>query len=45
MKRVEVADCESETKILVRDRENNIGSTIFNCCIRGRIWNQRPRKP
>ena len=33
MKRVEVADSESETKILVRDQENNIGSTIFNCCI------------
>ena len=33
MKRVEVADCESEIKILVREQENNIGSTIFNCCI------------
>ena len=33
MKWVEVADCESETKILVFDQENSIGSTIFNCCI------------
>ena len=39
-----VTDCESETKILVHDQENNIGSTIFNCCIWGRIWNQRQRK-
>ena len=37
MKRVEVADYESETKILVCDQENNIGSTIFKFCIGGRI--------